>query len=307
MKRNRTVIPFAGCLRTDPRAREDCRLVFVGLSNESQSSLPARAGGCARAPGRIRLAYDGNCYNATTESGVDLAGAVTDLGDVPSETSWKKTAERYRELAESLFGGGKVPFFAGGDHAVTVPIVAALAVLGKPVHVVQIDAHPDLYPEYEGSRSSHACTAARLLELEHVASITQFGIRTANAIQVETARRFRGRLHQYAARDLAGELPLPPHIGRSERVYLTVDLDGFDPAFAPGVSHPVPGGLSARQVLNLIQCAEWELVGMDAVEVNPDLDVGDRTAILAARLLHEAMGYATKRTLPDRGGDAEPF
>jgi arginase family enzyme len=75
-------------------------------------------------------------------------------------------------------------------------------------------------------------------------------------------------------------------------VYLTIDMDGFDPAFAPGVSHAVPGGLSSRQVLDFIQQGHWGLVGMDVVEVNPTRDVNDQTAILAARLLHEGMGYA---------------
>ena len=77
-------------------------------------------------------------------------------------------------------------------------------------------------------------------------------------------------------------------------MYLTVDLDAFDPAFAPGVSHSVPGGLTPRQALALIQEGPWTLVGMDAVEVNPVHDQGDRTAILAARLLHEGMGRVTE-------------
>jgi arginase family enzyme len=89
-------------------------------------------------------------------------------------------------------------------------------------------------------------------------------------------------------------LPPLPHIPPGAPVYLTVDLDGFDPAYAPGVSHPVPGGLTPRQVLNFIQNAPWKLVGMDVVEVNPDWDVNDQTAILAARVLHEGMGIAAR-------------
>ena len=77
-----------------------------------------------------------------------------------------------------------------------------------------------------------------------------------------------------------------------QRNDVPVQLDGLDPAFAPGVSHPVPGGLSSRQVLDLIRNARWNLVGMDVVELNPHRDEGDRTAVLAGRLLHEAMGYA---------------
>src|SRR5262249_10182614 len=152
------------------------------------------------------------------------------------------TAAHYREAARSIFAIGKVPFFAGGDHAVTVPIVEALAVLAQPVHVIQVDAHPDLYPEYEGSRTSHACTACRILELHHVATVPQLGLRTMNAVQLRQSERFGNKLHVHHARDLVGPLEQPSQIPPGALVYLTVDLDGFDPAFAPGVSHPVPGG-----------------------------------------------------------------
>jgi agmatinase len=285
-------IPFAGCFTEKPGGDGSEPIVFAGLPDDSQSSFRR---GCAEAPARIRSAYDGNCYSATTESGVDLTGAVADLGDWASEASRELTAKSYRESATQLFRAGRAPFFAGGDHAVTVPIVEALAALGEPVHVIQFDAHPDLYPEYEGSRTSHACVAARLLEMEHVASVTQLGIRTLNAPQAKEAERCRERVHLYYARDLTGELPWLDHIPAGAPVYITVDLDGFDPAFAPGVAHAVPGGLRPRQVLNFLQGFHWRLVGMDAVEVSPGRDVNDQTAVLAARLLHEGMGCAARR------------
>ncbi len=292
MTTNRFVTPFAGCFATDPEKQNSAKLVFVGLPDDSQSSFRR---GSAAGPQRIRLAYDGNCYNAAAESGVDLTNMVADLGDLPSKNPWEMTARSYQEFAARLFQIGKIPFFAGGDHAVTVPIIAALNEIGEPVHLVQIDAHPDLYPEFEGSRDSHACTISRALEMRHVASVTQLGIRTLNAVQLPQLERYRDRLHIFFARDLPGELPSLSHIPQGAPVYLTVDLDGFDPAFAPGVSHPVPGGLTPRQVLNFIQNASWKLVGMDVVEVNPDADINDLTTILAARLLHEGMGYAARQ------------
>ncbi len=283
--------PFAGCFATEPERRERARLAFVGLPDDSQSSYRR---GCARGPEHIRTAYNDRSYNASTESGVDLTGVVADLGDLPSQATWEATARLYRDFASALYRHKKFPFFAGGDHAVTVPVVEALAALGEPVHVVQIDAHPDLYPVFEGSQSSHACVAARLLEMPHVASLTQLGIRTLNPAQAEVAERFRERLRCFLARDLTGELPPLDHLPASARVYLTLDLDALDPAFAPGVSHPVPGGLTSRQVINFLHQATWQLVGMDVVELNPTLDVNNQTAVLAARLLHQAMGYASK-------------
>jgi arginase len=289
MEISKPVIPFGGCFTTDSENQNHSKLVFVGLSDDQQSSYLQ---GCAQAPDKIRYAYDGYCYNSTTESGVDLAQAVVDMGNWLPQGAWDLTAQSYYEQAQSLFRAGKIPFFAGGDHAVTVPIGRALDVLEQPVHIVQIDAHPDIYPELNGDRYSHACVASRLLEYKHIASITQIGIRTMNRVQQDVVDKFRNRLHLFPARELSEKLPPLLHIPTGAPVYLTIDLDGLDPAFAPGVSHPVPGGLTSRQVLNLIQQARWNLVGMDVVELNPDRDINNQTAILAARLLHEGMGYA---------------
>jgi agmatinase len=279
-------IPFVGCFTHDASAR----LAFLGLPDDSQSSYRR---GPALAPARIREAYDGECYNATTELGVDVSNAVLDLGDVPSLGTFAETAARYRERVAEQITRRRAVFCAGGDHAVTVPVVAAFAVLGEPIHVVQIDAHPDLYDEYEGSRTSHACVAARLLEMPHVASITQLGVRAMNAAQLRIAREQESRLRIHTA-DSLDELPAI----EASPLFVSVDLDGFDPAFAPGVSHPVPGGLTPRQVFRWLHRLRGRLAGMDVVELNPTRDRNDQTAVLAARLLHEGMGIA----LAQRGG-----
>jgi len=282
-------VPFAGCFTTDPAAK----LVFAGLADDSQSSFRR---GAARGPQAIRLAYDGDCYNSTSESGCNLAGKIFDAGDLPSHSDWPATARSFRDFDAAQWRAGKNPFVAGGDHAVTVPVAEALAALGRPVHIIQLDAHPDLYPIYEGSTSSHACVAARLLEMPHVASVTQYGIRTENTVQADCARRHSGRLRQFHARAIGASLDYPPHIPHGAPVYITLDLDAFDPAFAPGVAHPVPGGLTPRQVLNFLQFAPWSLVGMDVVELNPAADIANLTALLAARCLHESMAFAMLAT-----------
>lgn len=286
MAMGESAIPFAGCFAPSSAPAE---LGFLGIADDSQSSYRR---GCSSAPERIRNAYDGRCFNATSESGVDLTASVSDLGDLTHRGSWESSARHYRQFMAARLKEGKTLFIAGGDHAVTVPVAEALAAFDHPVHVIQIDAHPDLYPEFEGNPNSHACVAARILEMDHIASVTQLGIRTLNAVQSRQLERFHERLRLLFARDLSGELPSPAHIPEGAAVYITIDLDGFDPSIAPGVSHPVPGGVSARQVLNFIQRGHWNLVGMDVVELNPTLDANDQTAILAARLLHEGMGYA---------------
>ena len=285
-----TFIPFAGCLPTT--ASTKTRLALLGIPDDSQSSY---RWGCSRAPSLIRSVYDGRCFNATTESGVDLTESVLDLGNLEPRDTWDSSADLYRETVEYALNDNKVPFIVGGDHAITVPVVRAFRSLGDPVHVVQIDAHPDLYSDYKSNPHSHACVAARLLEMDHVASLTQLGIRTLNDEQSKQIVRFHDRLRMMFARDLTGTLPSLKHIPDDAPVYLTVDMDGFDPAFAPGVSHPVPGGLTSRQVLTFVQNGRWKLVGMDVVEMNPSTDINNLTAVLAARLLHEGMGHTAMR------------
>lgn len=197
-------------------------------------------------------------------------------------------------MVSRILAAGRIPFLVGGDHAITIPILEALSVLDEPVHVVQIDAHPDLYPEYEGDRYSHACVASRALEMEHIATLTCIGVRTVNTIQRKEAGKHLGRYLQVSARKCSQGIPPLTHLKDGAPVYLTLDLDSFDPAFAPGVAHPVPGGLNPRQVLDFLNQDSWRLVGMDAVEVNPSRDEHNRTAILAARCLHEGMGLATR-------------
>jgi agmatinase len=283
---------FAGCFAQTDEEKSAARIVFAGLADDSQSSFRR---GSARAPQCIREAYTAASFNSTSESGVDLSRAVLDAADIAPRNSWEETSAAFREFVFAQVQAGRIPFLAGGDHAVSVPVIEALAALGAPVHIIQVDAHPDLYLEFDGRRTSHACVAARLLELEHVASVTQFGIRTLNAEQKLTTEAHYTRLNIFHARDLPGELPALPHISDDALVWFDFDLDGFDPAFAPGVSHPVPGGLTPRQVLNFLQGRDWNLAGMSVVELNPDFDEHDRTAILAARLLHEGMALALRK------------
>ena len=110
-----------------------------------------------------------------------------------------------------------------------------------------------------------------------------------------TLSKDQSKLFIYEARELPGPLPELRHIPEGASVYVTIDIDGIDPAFAPGVSHPVPGGLTARQVLDFLGRGHWNLIGMDVVEVSPPRDIQSQTAILGARLLHEGMGYAASR------------
>jgi arginase family enzyme len=156
------------------------------------------------------------------------------------------------------------------------------------VTVLHLDAHPDLYDELDGRRDSHACPMARILEEGLAARLVLCGIRTANEQQQRQAIRFgvesvpmRGGVGPMleAVRSLDGPL------------YLSLDLDVLDPAFAPGLSHPEPGGLSTRELISLIQAIPaGTLVAADLVELNPANDLRDLTARVAAKLVKEIAG-----------------
>jgi len=171
----------------------------------------------------------------------------------------------------------------GGDHAVAWPAVRAHARRHHDLTVVQLDAHPDLYDEFEGDRLSNACPFARIMEEGRVLRLVQVGIRTLNAPQRAQVERFGVEVIEMRAwrSDLVVSADGP--------VYVSLDLDVLDPAFAPGVSHPEPGGLSTRGVIGFLQRLRGRVVGADLVELNPTRDPTGITARVAAKLAKELL------------------
>jgi arginase family enzyme len=147
--------------------------------------------------------------------------------------------------------------------------------------VLHIDAHPDLYTEFEGDRFSHACPFARIMEEGLAVRLVQVGIRTMTGHQRDQSERFGVEVIDMRAWERGAR----PAVNGP--VYLTVDLDGIDPAYAPGVSHREPGGISVRDVINMVQQLRGSLVGADVVEYNPRQDLGGVTAFVAAKLVKE--------------------
>ena len=147
--------------------------------------------------------------------------------------------------------------------------------------ILHFDAHPDLYDNFENNPYSHASPFARIMENELADRLVQVGIRTATGHEREQAERFGVEIIEMRQMpdDLALEFDGP--------AYITVDIDGLDPAYAPGVSHPEPGGLSPRQVIHAIQGLAGQIVGADIVEVNPRKDIHNIAAVVAAKIVKE--------------------
>jgi arginase len=258
------------------------RIALLGAPTDSNSSFLR---GAAAAPGVIRRALASASGNTSTEHGLTFGESipVRDCGDLPlAETVVDDT--RITEAVVDIQRSGEVPLVLGGDHSISHPVLRAIAQVHGPVHVLHFDAHPDLYESLDGNPRSHASPFARVMERGYASGLTQVGIRTMTRHQQEQADRF--------GVDVVDMRRLDPRTYQPPRrpVYISLDLDVLDPAFAPGVSHHEPGGLSVRELLTILHRIEGPILGVDLVELNPSRDLHDMTATVAAKLVRELGG-----------------
>jgi agmatinase len=255
---------------------------LIGLPYDASSSFLQ---GPSEAPALIRAALHSPSWNTWCEQYREVTGegGLSDAGDLVLPATAESRGRIEAGIAE-LIAAGHRPLALGGDHSVTYPVLRAVARGISPLSILHIDAHPDLYDEFEGDRFSHACPFARIMEEGLASRLVQVGIRTMNAHQRGQAERFGAEVIDMRAWQTGAR----PSVGGA--VYISIDLDGLDPAFAPGVSHREPGGLTVREVIGLVQGAGGHVVGADIVEYNPRQDLGGVTATVAAKLVKEVAG-----------------
>jgi agmatinase len=255
------------------------KLALLGIRYDENSSFTK---GAADAPPQIRAALRSDAWNLTSENGTDLSADSTffDAGDIePVPGSDMNTL--IENSVYTLIADGLSPISLGGDHSITHPIVRAFAKKYQDLSVLHFDAHPDIYDSYQGNRNSHASPFARIMEQKLVKRLVQVGIRTFTAHQSEQLRKFG--VESIEMRNLRDRLELE----FDSPVYISFDVDALDPAFAPGVSHREPGGLSTRQAIDLIQGLKGKVVGADIVEFNPRMDPLHITGTVCAKILKE--------------------
>lgn len=262
------------------------RVTLLGLPTDANSSF---LNGPAKAPKLVREMVASDKGNPATELsgtiGVDFE--LRDGGDLPLDGG-AKDDDRIETAVARTLAEGDAPILIGGDHAVTYPIMKAIAAHHGPVSILHIDAHPDLYDEFLGNRRSHASPFARIMEDGLAKRLIQVGIRTLTNHQREQAERFGVEI--VPMRNLSVDaIPIP-----EGPLYISIDLDGLDPAFAPGVSHHEPGGLSVREVMDLLARIKGPIVGGDVVEYNPDRDIHAMTCSVAAKLVAELAAIAAR-------------
>lgn len=255
---------------------------LLGLPFDHNSSFERGPG---LAPKVIRDCLTSGSLNTGTENGSELKNNPLwiDCADVESSDPEHFVAD-IQQACSTLLAQGTALLSLGGDHSVTYPILRAYAEHFDNINILHIDAHSDLYDSFKGNKLSNACPFARIMEEGLCKRLVQVGIRTLNAHQREQGERFK--VEMIEMKDWHQEL-IPLFDGP---VYLSLDIDGIDPAFAPGVSHREPGGLSSREVINIIQQINGPLIGADIVEYNPLKDIDNMTAQLAAKLVKEVAG-----------------
>lgn len=261
-------------------ANKTTPVAVVGIPSDNNSSFLK---GAASAPTHIREAFRYPSSNLCTENGLDLAAhpGWEDVGDL--ELGKGSVVQPIEDAVTRIIEADRRILALGGDHAITYPVVCAVARRNPKLTILHLDAHPDLYDELDGDRFSHACPFARIMEDGLAARLIQIGIRTMTPHQREQAERFG--VEVYGAR----RVPTVRNLNLTGPLYLSIDLDVLDPAHAPGISHPEPGGLATREVVNIIQDLGCPPVGADIVELNPDRDINGLTAMVAAKLLKEVL------------------
>ena len=267
-------------------------LVIYGCPLDDNSSFLR---GASLAPPLMREAFFSPSANTCAENGMDLGkeDRLVDAGDIKFTEKLDKFKE-IEKFTENILNAGAIPFCLGGDHSITYPIIKAVSGKFPEINILHLDAHPDLYDEFEGSRISHACPFARIMEEGLAGDLLQVGIRTMVPHQREQAERFGVRVIE--ARHFTSKTVCD----LSGPIYLSLDMDVFDPAFAPGVSHHEPGGLSSREVLNFIQQIPVPVIGADIVEFNPTRDPSGITAMLAGKMMKEIIAQIITNDLMEK-------
>lgn len=245
--------------------------------------------GPAEAPTLIRHELHSDAYSMWSETGIDLgvSGRIIDHGDIQFDSAsdpWDIIEQNVGRVMES----GDPLICLGGDHAITYPIMRAVRRRHSKLTILHIDAHPDIYHEYQGNPRSHTSSFARIMEERLADRLIQVGLRTINDHHRDQFKRFGVEVIEAGRWDEALRLDI------TTPVYISMDIDALDPACAPGVSHREPGGPSTRQVIDLIHTIDQPVVAADIVEYNPRCDVSNITATVAAKLLKEIAGMMVK-------------
>ncbi len=280
---------------------EEADVVVFGIGFDGGVSFRAGAKDAPRALREITYTID-----PTTERFESFENLkVLDLGDI-EEADRDRVFDKAEETAYNIIKSGKLLTMIGGDHSTTIPVHRGIdRALDEPFGIIHIDAHFDLCDDMEGDRLSHGSTERRALELQNVGSTEKLffvGIRSIesnelpfyreNRINVINALDFRKLGAEKAAQKII------QHMSRFNNIYITIDIDSLDPAYAPGTGTPQFGGLHSRELLDLLfELFKLPVIGFDVVEVAPELESSKIAVFAARKIITECWGHHNRKGL----------
>ncbi|OGS42410.1 MAG: agmatinase [Euryarchaeota archaeon RBG_16_62_10] len=287
-------MPIRGMLRfTDASfSFEDSEFVIVGVPFDRTTTYRS---GTRFAPTAIRevthVFEKENFEHGTTFEDIP----VHDAGDLYEEGTVDDMVMAIEEEARRIVLAKKFPLFMGGEHSISPPVVKAFG----DISVITIDAHLDFRDEYQGLRNSHACAHRRIVDHVGKGNAFAFGVRSISSDEDLSEALYADsfRIHKEGCEKVFEEM-----LSKLKRkpVYLSLDIDGIDPAYAPGTGTPEPFGITPWDVRYIINRLGDRLVGFDVVEVCPPYDNGN-TSILAARMMREVMAVKWKAMHAKKG------
>ncbi len=263
---------------------EQAEAVLLGAPMECTVSFRP---GTRKGPEQIRLVSRG-----LEEYSVDLNRDLADYfyydaGDVelPPGTL-QESLRRIGTVTAEILAGGKFPLIIGGEHLVSLAVIKEVARVYPELAVIQLDAHADLREEYLGERYSHATVMRRAVDLLGGENLYQFGVRSGTREEIEFGRNNTNLFLNGLVQPLQEIIPLL----KGRPIYVTLDIDVVDPAFAPGTGAAEPCGCTSKEIIRAVHMlGELDVVGFDLVEVSPLYDLSEKTALLAAKLVREAI------------------
>ncbi len=273
---------------------KDARYVICGVPFDCTSCFRR---GSRFAPQEIRNhSYNFEMYNHLFDIDLKDVG-IHDAGDLEVAQGIDDTLEMLSVHADKYVRDGKIPVMLGGEHSLTLPFIRACKTKYPDLACVVLDAHLDMREEYEGERNSHACISRHIIE-DVTGKYVSIGIRSGARVEYEYIKENKIRMFsaddvfstgiESVVSELRGYINGP--------VYLSIDMDAIDPAYAPALGTPEPYGLTPRDVRSVIACLAPHIVGFDLVEIAPAYDSGN-TALLGAKLVRDFIGANAKATL----------
>ncbi len=232
---------------------------------------------------------------------------VADIGDVPINTfNLEKSVQIIEQFYDGILQHNAVPFTLGGDHTLVLPIIRSMAKKHGPVGIVHIDAHADINEHMFGEKIAHGTPFRRMVEegIVKPEKVIQIGLR-ATGYEIDDfdwSRKQGFRVVQAEDIWYQSLAPLMEEVREQMQdypVYISFDIDSFDPAYAPGTGTAEPGGLTSHQGLEIVRGAHGlNIIGADLVEVSPPYDTSGNTAMLGANILYEMLCAHASRFKP---------